>query len=89
MKLGAYELDTIYTGDCREILPLIPDNSFALSFADPPYWVNFDYGEKTDNEMDYIDPVWIINELLRISACVLVTPGMSHERQYPDNYIWK
>ena len=34
-----YEDDwvTIYLGDCREILPEIPDNSIDLVLTDPPY----------------------------------------------------
>jgi len=31
---------TIYHGDCREILPLIPDKSIDLVLTDPPYGVH-------------------------------------------------
>jgi len=37
MKLGPYELDTIYTGDARELAKAIPDESVDLIFTDPPY----------------------------------------------------
>lgn len=30
---------TLYHGDCRDILPKLPDNSFDLVIADPPYWL--------------------------------------------------
>jgi len=32
-------LNTIIVGDCLTNLPLIPDNSVDLIFADPPYWM--------------------------------------------------
>jgi site-specific DNA-methyltransferase (adenine-specific) len=32
----------IYQGDCLEILPAIPENSFDLIFADPPYFLSND-----------------------------------------------
>ena len=82
------QINTIITGDCREVLPTIPSNSFALAFADPPYWVGFNYGDKTDDEMDYIEPEWLVSELLRIADCVLVTPGYKFEEHYPKP-VWK
>lgn len=88
MKLGPYELNTIVTGDARELLPRLPDQCAALSFADPPYWVGFDYGEKTDKEMAYIEPSWLVKELSRISMVVMITPGIGHSDSYPKPY-WK
>lgn len=76
-------MNTIVTGDCREILPTLPDKSFQLAFADPPYWVGFNYGEKTDNEMEYINPEFLVSELLRVADCVLITPGNGNQRLYP------
>lgn len=35
--LGIYELNQIYTGDCRELCKGIPDQSIDLIFTDPPY----------------------------------------------------
>ncbi|MCL2005322.1 MAG: site-specific DNA-methyltransferase [Planctomycetaceae bacterium] len=32
-------LNTIIAGDCLENLPLIPDDSIDMIFADPPYWM--------------------------------------------------
>ena len=32
---------TIYHGDCREILPQLPDNSVDLVLTDPPYHSEF------------------------------------------------
>lgn len=35
--LGPYELNSIITGDARELAESIPDNSVDLIFTDPPY----------------------------------------------------
>jgi len=35
----------IVHGDCREILPLLPDKSIDLVLTDPPYGVGTDYGD--------------------------------------------
>ena len=78
-------INTIACGDCREILPTLPAKSFQLAFADPPYWVGFDYGNKTDKEMSYIEPNWLVTELLRVSECVLVTPGIGNFHDYPKS----
>jgi len=37
MKLGKFELDKIYCGDCMELIKEIPDNSIDLIVTDPPY----------------------------------------------------
>lgn len=37
MKLGPYELNTIVTGDARELAKAIPDESVDLIFTDPVY----------------------------------------------------
>lgn len=36
-KLGNFELDKIYCGDCQELMKDIPDNSIDLIVTDPPY----------------------------------------------------
>jgi DNA modification methylase len=41
--IGPYELDTIITGDCRELGKAIPDNSIDLIFTDPPYLKEYLY----------------------------------------------
>lgn len=83
MKLGEFELDTIYTGDARTLAEGIPDNSIRMVFVDPPYWVNFDYGEKTDREMDYISPDWMVKTSMRVSEITLITPGHRTLWDYP------
>lgn len=44
---------TIYHGDCREILPQLPDKSVELAFADPPFNVGKKYGKNGDRRDDY------------------------------------
>lgn len=76
-------INTIACGDCREILPTLPAKSFQLAFADPPYWVNFEYNGIKDSEMAYIEPEFLVNELLRIAEIVCITPGITHMFDYP------
>lgn len=73
----------IATGDARELAKRIPGGCARLAFADPPYWVGFDYGHTTDEQMDYIDPVWLVSEMKRIASIVCITPGIANERDYP------
>ena len=51
-----YQDDAVYIihGDCREVLPLIPDKSIDLTWTDPPYNVGKDYGTADDNLPDSI-----------------------------------
>ena len=42
-KIGPYELDSIVTGDCRELAQALPDESVDLIFTDPVYWQIEDY----------------------------------------------
>jgi DNA modification methylase len=37
MKIGQFDINNIYQGDCVELLQKLPDNSVDLIFADPPY----------------------------------------------------
>jgi len=43
------EYVTIYHGDCRELLPTIPDNSIDIMFTDPPYGHNNNNGDLIHN----------------------------------------
>jgi len=45
------EQGTLYNGDCREILPKLENESFDLIFADPPFNLNKDYGEKNGDDL--------------------------------------
>jgi len=90
MKLGCYELgpnDTpengIYCGDARELAKAIPDESVDWAYADPPYWVGYDYGNKTDADMDYIEPDWLVSELRRIAPTICLSVGITNLWRYP------
>jgi site-specific DNA-methyltransferase (adenine-specific) len=79
-------INTIACGDCREILPTLPAKSFQLAFADPPYWVNFEYNGIKDSEMAYVEPEFLVNELLRVANVVMITPGIANIHDYPKPY---
>lgn len=38
------ESNVIYCGDCREILPLMPDKSVDIVLTDPPYGISWHSG---------------------------------------------
>ena len=40
-------MGVIYCGDCREILPLIPEGSVDLVVTDPPYGINYVSNHRT------------------------------------------
>ena len=40
-KLGKYELNKLYLGDCLDLMKDIPDNSIDLMVTDPPYGIAF------------------------------------------------
>ena len=84
MKLGPYDLDSIVTGDARELAAALPDGCAALAFADPPYWVGFKYSNGvTDADMEYIDPAWLAAELQRVGKVAMITPSIGHMYRYP------
>ena len=55
-KLGEFELNKIYQGDCIELLKKIPDESIDLIFADPPYNLQLN-GELYRPDQSKVDPV--------------------------------
>ena len=44
---------TIYHGDCREILPGLPDKNVQVAFVDPPFNIGKKYGKNGDKRDDY------------------------------------
>jgi len=81
--LGPYSLDTIVVGDCLDVMRAMPDGCVDFGFADPPYWVGFDYSGTKDTDMQYVLPHDIIAELVRVSKTVCVTPGIGNLWDYP------
>lgn len=54
----------IIHGDCREILPLIPDKSIDLVLTDPPYGVGKDYGKGCkDDLVTFVNSVSLVVNL--------------------------
>lgn len=66
--IGPYSLDSIITGDARELAQAIPDESVDLVLTDPPFGIGFDYGNGyKDDPAAYPDLVrWIVTESSRV-----------------------
>ena len=61
--------DVIYTADCLQILPTLPDKSAQIVIADPPYNIGKDFGNDSDKQampayLEWTDK-WI-GECLRV-----------------------
>lgn len=66
-RLGPYEIDSIVTGDCRELAAALPDESVDLVLTDPPFGIGFQYDGYSDNDGDYLALVaWIAETAQRI-----------------------
>lgn len=89
------EFATLYCGDCREILPLLPNVDLILT--DPPYGVGL--GKKVNNKRfdrqsytqvedtpDFISQIVIpvIETCRQIAWRVIVTPGVKNMFSYPS-----
>lgn len=48
-KLGKYEVNTIVTGDCLDVMAAMPDGCVDLIFADPPFNLKKDYGDSVND----------------------------------------
>lgn len=63
-------VNKIIVGDCLKILSQIPDNTFDLTFADPPFNLKKKYGNYKDNKelQEYVEwsKLWI-NEMVRVT----------------------
>lgn len=59
-KLGVFELNKIYQGDCIDLLKKIPDNSVDLIFADPPYnlQLNGELYRPNQTKVDAVHDAW-------------------------------
>jgi len=63
-------INKILQGDCLELFKTIPDDSFDVSFADPPFNLNKKYNSYKDklSEQEYIDwcDLWL-SEMVRVT----------------------
>ena len=68
--LGPYKLNTIVTGDARELAKAIPEESVDLVLTDPPFGIGFKYSHdfKDIPEREYPDFLrWVIRESERVA----------------------
>lgn len=75
MQLGILELNTIYTGDARELSLQIPDKSIDLIFTDPVY----------DRIEDYIWLAQTAKRVLKPKGAILV---WSNGKWHHENARW-
>jgi DNA modification methylase len=74
----------LFCGDCRNILPTIPDQSAAAIITDPPYGVGIEYSNLFSDTPEYVRsllPV-LINEGERLAKAILFPSG-----KY-ENELW-
>lgn len=68
--MDSIERNKIYNGDSLEILKQFPENAIDLTFADPPFNIDYDYDEYEDNKeyTEYISwtEEWV-DEVLRVT----------------------
>jgi site-specific DNA-methyltransferase (adenine-specific) len=77
-KIACYEPDelnvnTIYNGDCLELMKKIPDESIDMILTDPPYAINFHSGYrknkydkiKNDDNLNWLDA--FVDEAYRVA----------------------
>lgn len=63
---------TIYHGDCREILPQLPDGSVGLMLTSPPYNIGLNYGSTfidhlAENDWHIFSEEWL-GQAFRVAA---------------------
>jgi site-specific DNA-methyltransferase (adenine-specific) len=68
---------TLYHGDCRELLPLLPDNSADLVLTDPPYGVG-------KAEWDREFPTFWMADAARIAPALGLMPGIWNLARCPE-----
>jgi len=59
-KIGPFDINKIYQGDCIELLKKIPENSVDLIFADPPYnlQLNGELYRPNQTKVDAVNDEW-------------------------------
>jgi hypothetical protein len=86
-KLGPYELNSIMTGDARELAKAIPDNSVDLVFADPIYSNIEDYEWLAETAARVLKPngvclVWSNGKWHRENVNWLVGRGLNYRYDF-------
>ena len=73
---------TIYCGDCREILPQLPNVNLVI--ADTPYGNNTKYGKYKDTKENLSEIVQLVVPLVKYkSERALITCGVDNIHIYP------
>lgn len=74
----------LYNQDCMEAMKQMPDKAFDLAIVDPPYGVNFEYGQYKDTleNFKHIAEI-IIPELVRVCGKVVVWSNHRNLRYLP------
>ena len=65
-----YQTDRLIPGDCLEIMQDIPDDTFDMSFADPPFNLGKRYSNYKDGRMSDEYVAWCrewIGEMVRVT----------------------
>lgn len=65
-----YRIDRLIPGDCLEVMRNIPDNTFDMSFADPPFNLGKRYSSYKDGRMSDEYVAWCrewITEMVRVT----------------------
>jgi len=86
---------TIYHGDCREILPALPDEAIDLVLTDPPYGIdvsNMQLGSGIHNfykgDWDNRRPVDIIRQILAMQCKFILWGGNYFTDVLPPSNDW-
>ena len=90
----------VYNIDCMEYMKTMPDKSFDICIADPPYGVSYARGKNgfgvCDNRPDLEDVKWdkeipqkeFFDELLRVSDKVIIWGGNYFTHLLPVSKCW-
>ena len=60
-NLGSYRVNEIYTGDGRELIKSVPDESIDLILSDPPFKISQTYTQNVDaDNLLAISAIWVL-----------------------------
>ncbi len=88
MKVGDYEVNSIYEGDSRELINGIPENSIDLIFTDPVYENVDDYRWLSDVASHVLKPERACLAFYYQSLLPLVCEAMGSHLTYKWQVIW-
>ena len=96
------KLNTLYRGDCLDIMKSIPDKSIDLVLTDPPYWIGIDWQKQSvstnskHNRKEYefkwwdswIPPKEYFDEIFRISKNQVIWGGNYFVDYFTEWHKW-